>query len=69
MRLKLDENLPESAVPRLAALGFDVDTVLGEKLGGHSDTDVWAPAPTTRGAERKSLCGVDPAGNTDWCGC
>lgn len=48
MRLKLDENLPESASPRLAELGFDVDTVLAERLGGHSDADVWAAAQTER---------------------
>ena len=48
MKLKLDENLPESAVPRLTALGFDVDTVLSEKLGGHSDADVWAAAQADR---------------------
>ena len=37
MSLKLDENLPTSVAPRLAALGFDVDTVLDENLGGRSD--------------------------------
>ena len=42
MRLKLDENIPRSAASRLAASGFDVDTVLDESLGGHSDADVWA---------------------------
>ena len=51
MRLKLDENIPESAAPRLAALGFDVDTVLGEKLGGRSDPEVW----TATQAERRFL--------------
>jgi predicted nuclease of predicted toxin-antitoxin system len=44
LRLKLDENLPTSVVPRLAALGFDVDTVLDENLGGRSDDTVWAAA-------------------------
>jgi predicted nuclease of predicted toxin-antitoxin system len=48
LRLKLDENLPESAVPRLAALGFDVDTVLSEKLGGRDDATVWAAAQRDR---------------------
>ena len=48
MRLKLDENLPASASVRLAALGFDVDTVLAEQLGGHSDADVWAAAQRER---------------------
>jgi predicted nuclease of predicted toxin-antitoxin system len=28
----------------LAALGYDVDTVLDEQLGGRSDHDVWAAA-------------------------
>jgi predicted nuclease of predicted toxin-antitoxin system len=44
LRLKLDENLPASVAPRLAALGFDVDTVLDENLGGRSDDTVWAAA-------------------------
>ena len=44
MKLKLDENLPESAATRLAALGYDVDTVLAEQLGGRNDEDVWAAA-------------------------
>ena len=43
MRLKLDENLPHSAALQPAALGFDVDTVLDEHLGGHSDETVWRP--------------------------
>ena len=40
---------------RLAALGFDVQTVLGEGLGGHSDADVWAAAQ----AERRLLVTQD----------
>ena len=48
MRLKLDENLPRSAAPRLAALGFDVDTVLDERLGGRDDGTVWAAAQRER---------------------
>jgi predicted nuclease of predicted toxin-antitoxin system len=44
VRVKLDENIAESAAPRLAALGFDVDTALGEGLGGKSDPEVWAAA-------------------------
>ena len=44
MKLKLDENIPQSAATRLAALGYDVDTVLDEQLGGRSDEDVWAAA-------------------------
>jgi predicted nuclease of predicted toxin-antitoxin system len=44
VRLKLDENLPTSVAPRLAALGFDVDTVLDENLGGRSDDPVWGAA-------------------------
>ncbi|HQP37373.1 MAG TPA: DUF5615 family PIN-like protein [Polyangiaceae bacterium] len=34
MRLKLDENIPASVVPRLRQLGYDVETVLDEHLGG-----------------------------------
>lgn len=44
MKLKLDENIPQSAATRLAGLGYDVDTVLDERLGGRSDEDVWAAA-------------------------
>ena len=48
MRLKLDENIATSAGARLAALGFDVDTVLDEGLGGRPDADVWAAAQSER---------------------
>ena len=41
MKLKLDENIAASVAPRLAALGFDIDTALGEGLGGRRDGDVW----------------------------
>jgi predicted nuclease of predicted toxin-antitoxin system len=44
VRLKLDENIPASAGPRLSALGFDVDTVLAEGLQGRADEDVWTAA-------------------------
>lgn len=44
MRLKLDENIAASTAVRLAALGHDVHTVLGEGLGGRSDSDVWHAA-------------------------
>ena len=44
MRLKLDENIPSSAAPRLAALGHDVHTVLEEGLGGRPDAEVWQAA-------------------------
>jgi hypothetical protein len=44
VKLELDENIPQSAANRLAALGYDVDTVLDEQLGGRSDEDVWAAA-------------------------
>ncbi len=46
MRIKLDENLPVSAAPRIAALGFDVDTVLDEQLKGRPDAEIWAAAQT-----------------------
>jgi hypothetical protein len=32
VKLKLDENIPQSAATRLAPLGYDVDTVLDERL-------------------------------------
>jgi predicted nuclease of predicted toxin-antitoxin system len=44
MKLKLDENIVTSAKARLTALGFDVDTVIDEKLEGVSDDVVWAAA-------------------------
>ena len=44
MNLKLDENLPESLVPKLQALGHDVDTVSDEDLAGRDDDEVWEAA-------------------------
>jgi predicted nuclease of predicted toxin-antitoxin system len=44
MKLKLDENLPESLVAELAALGHEVDNVRQEGLAGRDDADVWAAA-------------------------
>lgn len=44
MRLKLDENLPESLLPALSALGHDVDNVRLERLAGCPDADVWQAA-------------------------
>lgn len=44
MKLKLDENLPESLVTELSALGDDTDNVRQEGIAGHDDTDVWAAA-------------------------
>jgi predicted nuclease of predicted toxin-antitoxin system len=44
MKLKLDENLPESLVAKLAALGHDVDNVRQEGLIGRDDPDIWIAA-------------------------
>jgi hypothetical protein len=44
MKLKLDENLPESLLSELTALGHDVDNVRLEGLAGHADPDVWKAA-------------------------
>ena len=44
MKLKLDENLPESLLPTLASLGHDVDNVRLEGLAGRADPDVWQEA-------------------------
>jgi predicted nuclease of predicted toxin-antitoxin system len=44
VKLKLDENLPESLIAELAALNHDADNVRQEGLAGHDDTDVWAAA-------------------------
>ncbi len=41
MKIKLDENMPASLVPALAALGHDVDTVPSEGLAGSDDPSVW----------------------------
>ncbi len=47
MKLKLDENLPESLARSLAELGHDVDTASTENLAGHDDADIWAGAQAT----------------------
>jgi uncharacterized protein DUF5615 len=47
MKVKLDENLPESLLPTLGALGHDVDNVRVEGLSGKADADVWQAAQTT----------------------
>lgn len=44
MKLKLDENLPESLLAELAALGHEVDNVRQEGLSGHDDADIWTAA-------------------------
>ena len=44
MKLKLDENLPESLLPVLAGLGHDADNVRGEHLTGQADPDIWRAA-------------------------
>lgn len=41
MKIKLDENLPESLVASLAALNHDVDNARLEGLAGHPDPDIW----------------------------
>jgi predicted nuclease of predicted toxin-antitoxin system len=41
VNIKLDENLPDSLVPKLEALGHDLDTVPDEGLTGRDDDDVW----------------------------
>ncbi len=44
MKVKLDENLPETLVHTLSALGHDVDTVVTENLKGQADAIVWQAA-------------------------
>lgn len=44
MRIKLDENLPERLLGRLAALGHEVDNVRMEGLAGAADPQVWDAA-------------------------
>jgi len=40
LRIKLDENLPRSLAAALSADGHDVDTAVGEGLGGRPDGSV-----------------------------
>jgi len=40
VRVKIDENLPESAVTVVRAAGHDVDTVRDEGLTGAADSEV-----------------------------
>jgi len=44
VKLKLDENLPESLVQAMSALGHDVDNVRVEGIAGESDPNVWQAA-------------------------
>ena len=41
MKLKLDENLPESLIRELRNLGHDVDNVRIEGLVGRDDENIW----------------------------
>ena len=47
MKLKLDENLPESLVHELSVLGHDVDNVRMQDLVGQADSAVWHAAQTS----------------------
>ena len=44
MKIKLDENLPARLGDVLSDLGHDVDTVIQERLAGHSEAEVWEAA-------------------------
>jgi len=44
MRIKLDENLPVSLVPTLAAMGHDAHSVEAEGLAGEADSEIWRTA-------------------------
>lgn len=44
MKIKLDENLPESLLSNLAQFGHEVDNVRLEELAGQSDSNVWQAA-------------------------
>ncbi len=41
MKIKLDENLPESLLASLLALGHDAENVRQEGLAGQPDPDIW----------------------------
>lgn len=44
MKIKLNENLPDSLLLELRTLGHDVDNVEMERLNGRPDPEVWAGA-------------------------
>jgi hypothetical protein len=44
MKLKLDENLPESLLQTLSALGHDIDNVRTENIVGQTDQKIWKAA-------------------------
>lgn len=44
MKIKLDENMPESLGTQLGELGHDVHTVPSESLSGATDGEIWAAA-------------------------
>lgn len=44
MKLKLDENLPESLLSTLVTLGHDTDNVRLQGLTGRTDDNVWEAA-------------------------
>jgi predicted nuclease of predicted toxin-antitoxin system len=46
VKIKVDENLPESLVEELSRFGHDVDSVREEGLTGRSDDEVWKGAQT-----------------------
>ena len=48
MRIKLDENLPESLLASLGSQGHDVDNVRMEGLNGRPDPDVWQSAQASQ---------------------
>jgi predicted nuclease of predicted toxin-antitoxin system len=41
VKIKLDENIPQSLIPTLSELGHDVDSVLLEGLKSEPDDVVW----------------------------
>lgn len=54
MRLKLDENLPESLLAALGALGHDADNVRLEGLAGKADGSCGTPyKPTVASSSRR----------------
>jgi predicted nuclease of predicted toxin-antitoxin system len=44
VRIKLDENIPARLAQDLGELGHDVETVVGERLIGRDDSQVWQAA-------------------------
>jgi predicted nuclease of predicted toxin-antitoxin system len=48
MKIKIDENLPESVATILIGFGHDADTIRGEGISGGTDAQIWEAAQHAR---------------------